>query len=223
MRPPARRAPRPGRLGSRSRAARCGRSARPVGSIRDQGSGIGDQGVLAVAGIAHPDRFVQSLRDAGWNVVESMTFADHHRYSHEGRRRHRSRRWQSVGASAVFTTDKDAVRFEALAPSFPLYRVPLIVEFDPPRCAVRVGEGGARVRDAIEYWAVVAVRAIAHAAARRGRARLGIGARPDVLRARSRASARGADQSRAVLSRTGPPASGAPSRARRSRTSARCC
>ena len=39
---------------------------------------------------------------------------------------------QSAGASAVFTTDKDAVRFEALAPSFPLYRVPLIVEFDPP-------------------------------------------------------------------------------------------
>jgi hypothetical protein len=38
---------------------------------------------------------------------------------------------QSAGAEAVFTTDKDAVRFEALAPSFPLYRVPLKVTFDP--------------------------------------------------------------------------------------------
>jgi tetraacyldisaccharide 4'-kinase len=99
--------------------------------IGDQGSGIGDQGVLAVAGIAHPERFVHSLRDAGWNVVDSMTFPDHHRYSTKDLEAIRSKLARS-GASAVFTTDKDAVRFGSLSPSFPLFRVPLGVEFDPP-------------------------------------------------------------------------------------------
>jgi tetraacyldisaccharide 4'-kinase len=98
--------------------------------------------VLAVAGIASPERFARSLKDAGWNVVDSMTFADHHRYSRSDIAAIASR-MQSSGADAVFTTDKDAVRFEshlraerdsgqALSPSFPLYRVPLNVEFDPP-------------------------------------------------------------------------------------------
>ncbi len=98
---------------------------------RDQGLGIGDQGVLAVGGIAFPDRFASALRDAGWNVVETMAFADHHRYT--GRDVEAiAMKVQSTGAGAVFTTDKDAVRFERLATPFPLYRVPLLVEFDPP-------------------------------------------------------------------------------------------
>ena len=101
--------------------------------IRDQGSGIRDRGdkVLAVAGIANPDRFVTSLRDAGWAVAESMAFADHHRYSANDLSAIEAK-MRSAGATAVFTTDKDAVRFDALAPSFPIYRVPLVVEFDPP-------------------------------------------------------------------------------------------
>ncbi len=102
----------------------------PVGT---QGSGIGDQrsGVLAVAGIANPERFVTSLRDAGWNVVDSMTFKDHHRYSISDLAAIAAK-MQSAGADAVFTTDKDAVRFESLGdPPFPLYRVPLRVAFEP--------------------------------------------------------------------------------------------
>ena len=53
-----------------------------------------------------------------------MTFADHHRYSQKDLAAIAAK-MAEVGAGAVFTTDKDAVRFEALAPSFPLYRVPL--------------------------------------------------------------------------------------------------
>ena len=87
--------------------------------------------VLAVAGIANPERFVASIRDSGYQVVEAMTFADHHRYSSKDLAAIEAK-MKSAGASAVFTTDKDAVRFEALSPSFPLYRVPLLVEFDPP-------------------------------------------------------------------------------------------
>jgi len=60
-----------------------------------------------------------------------MTFPDHHRYSPSDVAAI-ALRLQSSGAKAVFTTDKDAVRFESLSVSFPIYRVPLIVEFDPP-------------------------------------------------------------------------------------------
>lgn len=84
-----------------------------------------------MAGIAYPDRFITSLKDAGWNVVGQMTYADHHRFSARDLDAIAST-MAKAGASAVFTTDKDAVRFTSLAPSFPLYRVPLVVEFDPP-------------------------------------------------------------------------------------------
>jgi tetraacyldisaccharide 4'-kinase len=99
--------------------------------VRDQGSGIMDRRVLAVAGIANPERFVTSLRNAGWNVVDAMSFADHHRYSTKDLLAIEAK-MKSAGADAMFTTDKDAVRFESLTPSFPIYRVPLIIEFDPP-------------------------------------------------------------------------------------------
>jgi len=107
------------------------RLAAPI-RVREPGSGNRDPegAVLAVAGIASPERFVRSLKETGWNVVDAMTFKDHHRYSSSDVAAIASR-MQSSGATAVFTTDKDAVRFESHTPSFPLYRVPLIVEFDP--------------------------------------------------------------------------------------------
>jgi tetraacyldisaccharide-1-P 4'-kinase len=101
-------------------------------NVRGQESAISNQEskVLAVAGIGQPDRFVQSLRDAGWNVVDAVMFKDHHRYSASDVASIQSRVAAS-GAAAVLTTDKDAVRFEAIGVPFALYRVPLHVEFDP--------------------------------------------------------------------------------------------
>jgi len=90
-----------------------------------------DTKVLAVAGIANPVRFGQSLKDAGWKVVDAMAFKDHHRYSSSDVVAIQSR-MTSSGATAVFTTEKDAVRFEPHLGELPLYRVPLRVEFDPP-------------------------------------------------------------------------------------------
>jgi tetraacyldisaccharide 4'-kinase len=87
--------------------------------------------VLAVAGIANPDRFVSALKAAGWTVVEAMTFRDHHRYSQSDVAAIAAKA-AACGADAVFTTDKDAVRFEALgAVPLALWRVPLDVTFDP--------------------------------------------------------------------------------------------
>ena len=100
--------------------------------VREPGAGSRepDQPVVAVAGIANPQRFIQSLKDAGWNVVDAMTFTDHHRYSAGDVAAIHSRVTAS-GATAVFTTDKDAVRFEAIETPFTLYRVPLTVTFEP--------------------------------------------------------------------------------------------
>ncbi len=86
--------------------------------------------VLAVAGIAHPQRFFDALK-AQWNLVQTIAFADHHRYMAADIAAIDAK-VKASGADAVFTTDKDAVRLEGLSLPFAAYRVPLLVEFDPP-------------------------------------------------------------------------------------------
>src|SRR5688500_16774174 len=67
--------------------------------------------MLAVAGIANPQRFFDALKAADWNVVDSMTFPDHHRYTTADVAAIGAR-IKSANADVVFTTDKDAVRLE---------------------------------------------------------------------------------------------------------------
>jgi tetraacyldisaccharide 4'-kinase len=71
--------------------------------------------VMAVAGIADPGQFFDSLRLAGWQVARTITFADHHRYTHTDVARV-AELLRDAGASAVVTTEKDEVRFEPLRP-----------------------------------------------------------------------------------------------------------
>jgi len=87
--------------------------------------------VMAVAGIANPHRFFEALKAADWNVVETIAFKDHHRYTVADIAAIDAKA-QSAHADVVFTTDKDAVRLEGLSPPFSVCRLPLIVEFDPP-------------------------------------------------------------------------------------------
>jgi tetraacyldisaccharide 4'-kinase len=118
----------------------CG-AARQLGAPLHAGSREADTGertpdtgspVVLACGIANPQRFVDDVRAAGWQVARAVTFPDHHAFS----RRDVARIAAAVsetGAAAVFTTDKDAVRFEAAGPlAFPLFRVPMTVTFDPP-------------------------------------------------------------------------------------------
>jgi tetraacyldisaccharide 4'-kinase len=92
----------------------------------------GDVRVLPVAGIAHPDRFFDALKSAGWKVVGGLAFPDHHHYSSADIKEIERARVAAT-ADAVFTTDKDAVRFEVIdAPPFEVFRVPLTIAFDPP-------------------------------------------------------------------------------------------
>ena len=87
--------------------------------------------VVAVAGIAEPDRFRATLEADGWRVVRLMTFRDHHRFTRadvDAMKRAAS----DAGAPAVLTTAKDAVRFRPLAPMpLPLAVIPLDVVVEP--------------------------------------------------------------------------------------------
>ncbi len=86
--------------------------------------------VLAVAGIANPQRFFDAVK-ANYNIVETMSFGDHHRYTAADVAAIAAQVKVS-GADVVLTTDKDAVRLEAFELPFAACRVPLRVEFDPP-------------------------------------------------------------------------------------------
>jgi tetraacyldisaccharide 4'-kinase len=50
---------------------------------RDAIAALRGRGVLAFAGIGNPDRFFQTLRNAGIDVAQHAAFPDHHRFSAE--------------------------------------------------------------------------------------------------------------------------------------------
>jgi tetraacyldisaccharide-1-P 4'-kinase len=87
--------------------------------------------VLAVAGTAHPGRFFDDLRRAGWEVAGIRAYRDHHRYSRrdvDGL----AAAAREAGAGAILTTEKDFVRLRPFRPfALPVGRVPLRMEPDP--------------------------------------------------------------------------------------------
>jgi tetraacyldisaccharide 4'-kinase len=87
--------------------------------------------VVAVAGIARPERFFSDLHAAGWPIARELAFRDHHPYSDSDVARiFRTAREQ--GADLVVTTEKDLVRLLPFRP-FPLSLawVPLSVRIEP--------------------------------------------------------------------------------------------
>jgi tetraacyldisaccharide 4'-kinase len=86
--------------------------------------------VVAVAGIARPERFADSLKAAGWTVASLLSFPDHHRYSPVDLDRIASA-LHDTGAAGVLTTEKDAVRLRSLRPlPVALAAVPLTIALD---------------------------------------------------------------------------------------------
>jgi tetraacyldisaccharide 4'-kinase len=65
--------------------------------------------VLALAGIARPERFVSGLREAGFDVGTSLLLRDHHPYRSADLSRIAAM-LRSSGATCVVTTEKDMVR-----------------------------------------------------------------------------------------------------------------
>jgi tetraacyldisaccharide 4'-kinase len=89
--------------------------------------------VVALAGIARPERFSRALEHAGWTVVATVPFADHHVYTRADLERV-ARAVCESRADAVLTTEKDAVRLRPWRPlplPVPIAAVPMTIAFDP--------------------------------------------------------------------------------------------
>ena len=93
-----------------------------------------DSRVFAFAGIARPERFFSDLTSAGWNVVGTKSFRDHHYFSVPEVTRIAAAA-KKARAAIVLTTDKDAVRLPADAASVVadgrLASVPLVSTVEP--------------------------------------------------------------------------------------------
>jgi tetraacyldisaccharide 4'-kinase len=122
-----------GRIGRALGLSTCFRVERKLGMpclIAGAGVVATADRVLAVAGIAHPERFFADLAAAGWNVVGTSTFPDHHQFT--------SRDVERLTAAAraadaiIMTTEKDAVRLAAHElGTLVVAVVPLTVSIEP--------------------------------------------------------------------------------------------
>ncbi len=87
--------------------------------------------VLAVAGLARPERFFADVGQHGWTVAGILAFRDHHRYT-RGDLARIAAAMRSAGAAMVVTTEKDAVRMLPLRPlPVPVAWLPLSVSIEP--------------------------------------------------------------------------------------------
>jgi tetraacyldisaccharide 4'-kinase len=90
-----------------------------------------DEPILAVAGIARPQRFFDSLEQDGWRVADRIVFPDHHWFTAADLERVDVAA-RSARATAVLTTEKDAARLPAeWAHRVKWVAVPLRVTIDP--------------------------------------------------------------------------------------------
>jgi tetraacyldisaccharide 4'-kinase len=114
-------------------AAGCGWVRPGAGGASGAGGAPGAAGAslgVAVAGIGNPAQFFAMLRSAGYRVETTMAFADHHRYTPSDVARIAAAT-QAAGATVVWTTQKDAVRFEPLGQlPFSLMAIPMRLRVD---------------------------------------------------------------------------------------------
>jgi tetraacyldisaccharide 4'-kinase len=90
------------------------------------------QCAVAVAAIARPDRFFAAAVDEGWNVRREISYRDHHWFTLRDVEKIVAQA-HDVAAEVVLTTEKDAVRFEALMPATgPMWAyLPMSVSIEP--------------------------------------------------------------------------------------------
>ncbi|MFA6990130.1 MAG: tetraacyldisaccharide 4'-kinase [Candidatus Gastranaerophilaceae bacterium] len=69
--------------------------------------------VFAFAGIARPEYFFEYLSQTGHNLVKTRVFNDHHLYTKDDIQ-NIIREAKMIGANAIVTTEKDAVKLKAL-------------------------------------------------------------------------------------------------------------
>jgi tetraacyldisaccharide 4'-kinase len=68
--------------------------------------------VVAFAGIGNPSQFLTTLKQAGIEIIQSFSFADHHNYRAPDCQR-LVRECERLDAEALITTEKDAEKLSA--------------------------------------------------------------------------------------------------------------
>ena len=87
--------------------------------------------VVAVAGIARPQRFFEEVERAGWTVADRLRFGDHHRFS-AADVAGIAARVRATQADLVLTTEKDVMRLLPWRPlPVPVAWTPLSVSIEP--------------------------------------------------------------------------------------------
>ena len=111
---------------------------RAIGGAGGEAFEAHDRRVVAVAGIARPERFFAALRDLGWDVVRERVFRDHHWYTPRDVDAIR-RVAAETDVDLVITTEKDAVRLQSLVAHAPSAHgtvawavLPLALVIEPP-------------------------------------------------------------------------------------------
>ena len=90
------------------------RLVRPFGDPVPDGAFGTSRRLVAVAGIARPERFFKTVEALDWEIAQPMVFRDHHWFTRtDVEAIHDS--VQTLGAGGVITTEKDAVRLTSLA------------------------------------------------------------------------------------------------------------
>jgi tetraacyldisaccharide 4'-kinase len=102
----------------------------PAGKALDSGVPAG-LSVVALAGIARPERFIETLERAGFVVADRVIFRDHHPFTVADLSRVRAA-LRRTAAACVATTEKDAVRLLPFRPlGIPVAMLPLEVAIEP--------------------------------------------------------------------------------------------
>ncbi|MFQ5586463.1 MAG: tetraacyldisaccharide 4'-kinase [Thermodesulfobacteriota bacterium] len=87
-----------------------------LGGEREEVSLLEGKRVIAVAAIANPSSFIETLKKCGAEVLSSLFYSDHHWYGREdiGRIREEAHRLRG-SAEMIVTTEKDMVRLGGMA------------------------------------------------------------------------------------------------------------
>lgn len=109
------------------------RLIRPFGDAVPEGAFGESRRLVAVAGIARPERFFTTVQTLGWSVAHQIVFRDHHWFTAKDVNAIYDA-VQAHGAGGVITTEKDAVRLTALPlpPSTTWTYVPMRATIEPP-------------------------------------------------------------------------------------------
>jgi len=91
--------------------------------------------VQAFCGIARPAQFFAGLEAAGVTIAARRTFPDHHRYTQADLDR-LAEQARAAGATALLTTEKDAVRMEGLRAALPIHTAQLHIEIEDGQTAL---------------------------------------------------------------------------------------